>query len=113
MLNAKKIIMASENKDLILGLIRDNLINYQLVSGLNALGLNADHYNLYLDDTIFSLMGFEEDKYSEMVYQKIYMGLAEKVKTIDFSISREKLDALAFEIYSELMVAKEIKRDTN
>jgi hypothetical protein len=45
-------------QELILALIRDNLINMKLISGLNALGLIADDYYLNLGDTVFKFNGF-------------------------------------------------------
>ncbi|MBI2271096.1 MAG: hypothetical protein HYU69_12190 [Bacteroidetes bacterium] len=92
-------------KKIILSLIKDDLTNTKLVSGLNALGLNADDYNLYLGEKILSMMGFEESEQSEMVYEKIYLAMGEKVKEIDITESKEKLNELAEEIYDELLEA--------
>jgi hypothetical protein len=94
------------NKELILSLIRDSLINMKLISGLNFLGLNANDYNLYLGDTIFLLMGFEDDERSDLIFENVYLGNAEKVNSIDFSLSRDELDLLSMEIYNELLFAK-------
>lgn len=41
------------NEELIIRLIKDNLINTKLISGLNCLGLIADDYTLFLGETIF------------------------------------------------------------
>lgn len=98
----------SNNKNLILRLIRDDLTNTKLVSGLNNLGLDADLYNLYLGETIFSLMGFQENEQSDIVYERIYLAMAEKVNEIDFSVYKEKIDKLAMDIYDELMEAKRL-----
>jgi hypothetical protein len=94
------------NKELILSLIRDSLINMKLISGLNFLGLNANDYNLYLGNTIFLLMGFENDERSDLIFESVYLANAEKVKSIDFSLSTNELDLLSIEIYNELMFAK-------
>jgi hypothetical protein len=94
------------NKELILRLIRDSLINIKLISGLNFLGLNANDYSLYLGDSIFFLMGFENDEKSDLIFESVYLANAEKVKSIDLSRSKNELDVLSLEIYNELVFAK-------
>jgi hypothetical protein len=95
-------------KPLILSLIRDNLINIKLVTGLNALGLDASHYSLFLGETIFALMGLDQKEYSDKVYEKIFLPLAAQVNGIDFSEPEkmESLNMLSFRIYEELMEIK-------
>jgi hypothetical protein len=94
------------NKELILRLIRDSLINIKLISRLNFLGLNANDYSLYLGDSIFFLMGFENDERSDLIFENVYLANAEKVKSIDLSRSKNELDVLSLEIYNELVFAK-------
>jgi hypothetical protein len=98
------------NKELLLRLIRDSLINIKLISGLNFLGLNANDYSLYLGDSIFFLMGFEDDERSDLIFESVYLANAEKVKSIDFSQSKNELDLLSLEIYNELVFAKNMLR---
>lgn len=93
-------------KDLILSLIRDSLINYKLVSGLNAIGLNADNYHIYLSDTVFKLMGLNNRKEGDLLYEKIYLGNAQKVRHISIITSTEAIDKLSHQIYEELLFAK-------
>jgi hypothetical protein len=101
--------METKNQqELIICLIRDSLINIKLTSGLNALGLNADDYHLYLGDTIFSLMDLDANEHCDVIYESVYLANAQKVKHINFSFSTEELDALSKEIYHELIFAKEI-----
>jgi hypothetical protein len=95
-----------DNKQLILSLIRDSLINLKLISGLNSLGLNANDYSLYLGNTIFLLMGFDKSEQSDLIFENVYLANAEKVNQIHFSI--EELDVLSKEIYNELLFAKNI-----
>lgn len=92
----------------IIKLIRDCLINFKLVSGLNALGINADDYHLYLGDTIFELMGFKSKNNSDLIYENVFLANCEKVKHISFAMSTDELDALSEEIYKELMFAREM-----
>ena len=95
-----------DNKELIISLIRDNLINLKLIWGLNTIGLRADDYTTFLSNTIFLLMGFKNHKESDFIFENIYLTNAEKVKHIDFSSSTEQLDILSQEIYAELVFCK-------
>lgn len=95
-----------DNSSLIIKLIRDCLINWKLVNGLNALGLIADDYHLYLGDTIFELMGFKGCKESDLIYENVFLASCEKVRYISFAGTREELDKLSEEIYGELVLAK-------
>jgi hypothetical protein len=97
-----------EEKDLILRLIKDSLISFKLISGLNALGLNADDYTSFLGDTIFLLMGLQHHQQSDFIFESVFLTHAEKVRYIDFSSSMEELDALSEETYAALEFAKGI-----
>lgn len=101
-----------DKKELIISLIKDNLINLKLISGLNNLGLIADDYYLRLGDTIFKLMGFEASEQSDMIFETVFMGNSEKVSQIAISGSLDELDLLSMEIYNELLFAKGIS-DSN
>ena len=94
-------------KDLILRLIRDDLIHYRLVSGLSDLNLLPDHYHLYLGETVMSLVGFTEGSYYDLVYERIYMPMTEQVTAID--LMSPALDHLASGIYTALMDAREVE----
>ncbi len=89
-------------QQLILSLIKDDLINSRLVNGLNNIGLAADDYLLNLSDTIFKLMGFEDNQRTEEIYEH-YLTLTKKVIDIDVTISHAPLDDLALEIYIDLV----------
>lgn len=94
-----------KKQKLILSLIKDNLINTKLVNGLNAMGLDASPYSLHLSETIFELLGFEDSKRSDQVFE-YYLELVEKVNGINISQSQEALDVLTIEIYGELVGRK-------
>lgn len=85
-------------KNLLLSLIKDDLINYKLVSALNALGLHATDYFLHLSDIIFDLAGFKNDAYSDEVYE-LYLQKIKTVQGIAINTSTKQLDALALDIY--------------
>lgn len=93
-------------QSLILSLIRDSLVNYKLTTGLNALGLNADDYHVYLPDTIFKLMELENVEEGDLVFEKVFLANAQKVKQIQFPASSEELTTLSEEIYEQLLFAK-------
>lgn len=91
-----------KEKELLIRLIKDDLINYKLVSTLNELGLHADSYLLGLSDTIFNLMHFPNDKSGDEVYEH-YLKLTREVKHINIVQSPEQLHHLAHQIYAELI----------
>lgn len=95
-------------RDLILSLIQDNLINLKLVTGLNSLGLIADDYYLNLGDTIFKLMGIKSSEQSDLLFERVFLTISEKVSEIKFSESKDELTRLSMKIYDELVFAKEI-----
>lgn len=88
---------------LIISLIKDDLINFKLVNGLNELGINANMYFINSSDTVFKLMGFENEKYDEVLFEH-YIELSKKAIEIDISLSNEPLNDLCNEIYSELLL---------
>jgi hypothetical protein len=90
----------------IISLIRDSLVNYKLTTGLNALGLNADDYHVYLPDTIFKLMELENIEEGDLVFEKVFLANAQKVKQIQFPASSEELNELSEGIYEQLLFAK-------
>lgn len=94
-----------KRKRLILSLIKDDLINSKLVNSLNEIGLNADNYFLHLKDTIFILMGFDDDEESEEIFER-YIELSKKTLCIDISKSHKSMDDLALQIYIELSTRK-------
>jgi hypothetical protein len=95
-------------KELVISLIKDNLINLKLITGLNHLGLIADDYYLGLGDTIFKLMGFEASEKSDLIFETVFMGNSEKIAQIAIAGSLDELNLLSMEIYDELLFARGI-----
>ena len=87
---------------LIISLIKDDLINSKLVDGLIDLGIDAGCYFLHLDITIFRLIGYGDDDYSEGIYEK-YRDLAKQAKQVDISNNNSGLDPLALDLYQFLL----------
>lgn len=92
-------------KRLVLSLIRDNLVNSKLVNSLNEIGLNADDYVLHLSDTIFELIGIDDTKSNEFIFEN-YLNLTGKGKCINISQGHDSLDKLTEEIYMYLIREK-------
>jgi hypothetical protein len=91
-------------KELVISLIKDDLINKKLVNGLIGIGLDAGNYFLHLSETVFRLMGFDDSKANE-VFER-YMELASSATFIDISHSEKPMDDLALHIYTELCSRK-------
>lgn len=86
---------------LILSLIKDDIVNAKLVQGLNALQLDATHYLLHLSQTVFTLMELDATLENEPLYER-YHQLVRNALHIDVSRSHTVLDAVAQQIYEEL-----------
>jgi hypothetical protein len=87
-----------KKKQLILSLIKDDLINAKLLRGLNKVGLDADKYCLFLSGTIFDLMGYPNTERSDEIFSE-YIKLTERSDGIDIRETPNTLDGLAHEIY--------------
>ena len=87
-------------RQLIISLIRDDLVHSKLIDGLDKLGLNSDSYLLYLSQTIFQLLGFPNDDRAEedFVY---YLHLRKRARYINLK-SNQHIDQLSREIYWDI-----------
>lgn len=56
----------------ILTLIGNDITSSKLVNSLNAIGLSADQYSIDISDVIFDLMGIEEDKRTDDLYNRYF-----------------------------------------
>lgn len=88
-----------EIETLVISLIKDDLIHLKTMNILTDLGLKTTYYDLYLGDTIFNLLGFEDDRHSDEVFEA-YVALKEKARYIN--IASDGLDDLAKEIFGVL-----------
>lgn len=89
------------NNELIISLIKDDLRNTKLVNGLNKIGLKAEDYHLNLSDTIFHLMGFEDNSQTDALIE-FYYEYSNKVEECDLTLNSNQLDELAEEIFERL-----------
>ena len=98
-----------DNKSLILSLIKDDLINTKLISGLENLGIDAGLYLLGISDAIFVLMGIDNDEQGEELFE-YYLELRDgKLKKDDLKKPCAKLDNLVADIYNDLLNKKTLK----
>ncbi|MHB1179892.1 MAG: hypothetical protein ACYCZO_16370 [Daejeonella sp.] len=105
-----KIIPLSE-KDLIMALLRDHLVGYRLVQGLEKTGLDVLNFDLCLGETIFALMGFGSSEEEEKLFED-FLNWSEKVMNINFlGESRcEPLNNLRDEIYRKLKREQKLRK---
>ena len=90
------------NEQLIISLIKDDLINSKLVNGLTNLGLCAGDYHLHLSETILDLMGLPIE---ENLVHDVYFQLTQQSEQLDMtniSGRNKQLTQLAENIYNEL-----------
>lgn len=87
-------------KDLIISLIKDDLVNVRLVHGLDKLGLDSGNYYLHLSETIFKLVGITID--DEDFFEQ-YMDECKTVVNINIFEYHELLDTLAQALYKKLI----------
>lgn len=99
--------MTELNKEqLILSLIKDDLINTKLISGLENLGIDAGLYLLGISDAIFVLMDIDDRKEGEELFE-YYLRLRDRrIKKINLKKPNSVFDNLALEIYKTLLKRK-------
>ena len=98
-------IIINESKSLIIWLIKEDLKNYRLVKGLNALGLTSSEYLLDIAYVVFRLMGFEEGQIDDDLHQ-FYVKLTDNLK-IDELGDPYLVDQFSANIFAELLARKE------
>ena len=100
----------NNRKDLIIALIKDDLINTKLVDSLNALGMQADHYRLNASITVMKLMCIKATpQHWEQIFHE-YIDRTRKVLQMDTDEFPQLVNALAVEIYEFLKMKR--KRET-
>jgi hypothetical protein len=100
--------MDMQTEQLIISLIKDDLIHSKLINGLSQLGLSAGDYHLHLSETIFNLMdidGAEEDD-KLLDYYIVLTSAAQNVDITDIAGRNAVLEKLAHSIYIELLQRK-------
>ncbi len=88
-------------QQLLLSLIKDDLIHHKLVHGLIDMGLDASPFFINLGHTVFELMGFEDSLANDEVFEH-YQELCRAVRCIDMQQPYPALDLLSVDIYGKL-----------
>lgn len=89
----------TDNHQLILSLIKDDLVNSKLINNLIGMGIDATNYSLNLRNVILKLMDFKT--VNDQTHEK-YFDFTLRSKEIDFVANPELLNPLALEIYNFL-----------
>lgn len=102
--------IAMPAKDLIMILLRDHLVTYKLIQSLERIGLDTHNFDVFLGDTIFTLMGFGNSAEEEKLFEE-FLHWSEKVLTMEFTMhKREPLQDLCVEIYTKLKREKKLRK---
>lgn len=103
-------INISLKKDFMLLMIRDHLLCYRLLQGLEKIGFDTTNFDLYIGDNIFTLLGFGNSTEEEKLFED-FLNWSEKVIKIDFSINdQESLNELCLEIYRKLKREQKLRK---
>lgn len=100
---------AIKKKQLILTLLKNDLLNARLVFGLNALGLEAGEYLLNRSPAVLQLLGYRKEQISDEP-NAYYQDLLERAKYLRHTEDRTGLDALATEMYGRLKSAAKTRQ---
>ncbi len=74
----------NSKKNLIISVIKDDLINSKLANGLTDMRLKGDDYLVHLRDTIFKLVGIKYTLHNEFIYET-YLDMTTRAKYIDIT----------------------------
>jgi hypothetical protein len=92
-------------KELIIALIREDLVHQRLLSGLNNLGLHADDYSLNLSELIFSLLGYEAGTVPDRLYERYLQLREEQLQSVILNRTfRSQALKLAEDIYEVMKI---------
>jgi hypothetical protein len=93
---------AKAQKEIVLHLIFNDLVNCKLIYGLRALHIDAGVYSLCMAESIFTLMGLAEAQRTHERYDR-YAALCRKATDIPYTEGQaHALQALALEMYEDL-----------
>jgi hypothetical protein len=90
-----------EIENIVISLIKDDILNCKLTTSLNELGLNADEYLLNISESIFILLGFENRINEESTFE-MYIELLKQFPKTNPIVSYQAIHEQAIFIYHEL-----------
>jgi hypothetical protein len=88
-----------DQKELIITLIKDHLVNTRLIQGLHSLGFYSEDYHLHLSDLIFKLIGISDEQ--EELFE-VYLNWCTKISQTEIFKNEKLLEEYANEIYQVL-----------
>ncbi|MBI3519516.1 MAG: hypothetical protein HY062_09200 [Bacteroidetes bacterium] len=99
-----------KKKEFILMMIRDHLLCYRLIQGLEKIGFDTTNFDMNIGENIFQLFGFGDSVEDEKLFET-FRGWSEEVLEIEFSfIRRHSLDALSRSIYQKLKKEQKLRK---
>lgn len=87
-------------KEVIISLIKDDLTNLKLIKGLNKLGLDAEHYDLNLPDSIIKLMNNNLTNDENEMIHEYYCEISNRI--IEYELTNISDEMKAGEIFKEI-----------
>ncbi len=91
-----------EQKELILSLIKADMCNNKLITGLEKAGMSVEDFYGDLDIQILKLMRFDSQQREDELHDFYYCSLENLIIDIPVEEFRERLPQLALEMYEAL-----------
>lgn len=89
------------NRDTITNLIKQDLLNWKMISSLQKMQIHATHYQLDIGSIIFEMMDLNNRKNVDELFEK-YIEMSKPVLKLTADQSNRKIDLLASKIYDYL-----------
>ncbi len=89
------------NKVIVINLIKQDLVNWKMINLLQKMQIRADDYQLDIGSIIFEMMGLENHKDVDEIFEK-YVEMSRPILKLIVGQSNRKIDALAAKIYDYL-----------
>ncbi|HSH64261.1 MAG TPA: hypothetical protein VLB84_00335 [Bacteroidia bacterium] len=92
----------NDKEEILLSLIKDDLVNSRLMNILHSAGLNPINYYLNLKETIFKIAGLVINKEDALDH---YYKAIQIVNDVDIFKNPEVLDRIAVSLYKNLVIS--------
>jgi hypothetical protein len=89
------------NKNIIINLIKQDLINWRMIYLLQKMQIRADDYQLDIGPIIFEMMDLENRNDANEIFDK-YVEMSKSILNTKASQSNRRIDLLASKIYDYL-----------
>lgn len=99
-----------KKKDLIINLIKDELVHTKLLDGFSGIGFDMSEYHLNLNEAVFFIAGFRSSQITSEL-KEWYFRKIEDAMNLSFPPRlSEELEELASSIYLELMAELQLRK---